>query len=421
MRDPSFDDGSGPFRLAYDPGAIRYGAGAVGSLAEDLATLGFDRALVVTGSTIGETAAVMDPIRAGLGDRLAGVFAETTPEKRLATAVDGAAAARECDADVLVAVGGGSSIDTAKAIATVAGRRHESDGSPSTGDDATSAELGEEFAATGTLAVPDDPLPIVTVPTTLAGADFTQGAGLSAGPEGGLVDDPIAGGLGDPALAPAQAVYDPDLVATTPRSILAGSAMNGFDKALETLYSRHATAVTDATAVRGLRRFREGLLAFGGGADVDESHLDGIPAAVEGLLLAQYGISRADCTTMSVIHAFGQEVSAVGDVQQGVAHAICAPHVLEATLANADVRTGLLADAVGVADAADPAAAAVEAVAETRDALGVTTRLRDVDGLTRDDLAAVATTIAGHRFLENGPPGYDPSATELGAVLDAAW
>ncbi|WP_375140826.1 iron-containing alcohol dehydrogenase family protein [Salinarchaeum laminariae] len=416
-------DGSGPFRFAYQPGAIRYGDGAVASLGDDLATLDLERALVVTGSTVGDTAAVMDPIRQGLGDRLAGLFAETTPEKRLATAIDGANAATDCDADVLVAVGSGSSIDTAKAIATIVGRRRSEPA------DASDAALGAEFADTGTLAVPAEPLPIVTVPTTLAGADFTQGAGLSAaseggtgsGHDGGVVEDVVSGGLGDPALAPTQAIYDPTLVATTPRPILAGSAMNGFDKALETLYSRHATAITDATAARSVRRFREGLLAFGDGAKGEESGRDGVPAAVEGLLLAQYGISRADCTTMSVIHAFGQEVSAVGDVQQGVAHAICAPHALAELLAAADVRTGLLADAFGVADAADPETAIVEAVAETRDALGVTTQLRDVDGLARDDLAAIAAAVAEHRFLDNGPAGYEPTAATLEAVLDAAW
>jgi alcohol dehydrogenase class IV len=410
---PTFDDGSGPFRFDYDPGAIRYGEGAVASLGEDLATLGYDRALLVTGTTVGATDAVMDPIRAGLGERHAGTLAETTPDKRLATAVEGTDRVRDVDADVLVAVGGGSSIDVAKATATVARRNDDPEA------------LGAEFEATGTLDVPDDALPVVSVPTTLAGADFTQGAGLSAVPPGGLVDDVIGGGLSDPAIAPIEAVYDPAVVATTPRSILAGSAMNGFDKALESLYSRHASAITDATAARGLRRFREGLLAFGdasqGGDAAGDDYRDGLPAAVEGLLLAQYAITRADCGTMSVIHAFGQAVSSAGDVQQGVAHAICAPHALAAILDEDGVRTGLLAKALGAPDAPDRDAAVVDAVFEVRDALGVTTRLRDVDGLERSALSEVAATVADHAYLANGPAGYEPTAEELTAVLERAW
>ncbi|WP_049894291.1 iron-containing alcohol dehydrogenase family protein [Salinarchaeum sp. Harcht-Bsk1] len=408
MTDAVLLEGSGPFRLDYDPGAIRYGAGATASLSDDLAEMGFDRALVVTGTTIGETAAVMDPVSSGLGDRLAGVFAETTPEKRLSTAVAGAAAARERDADVLVAVGGGSSIDTAKAIATVRTR-----------DDDPQA-LGAEFAERQTLTVPDDPLPIVAVPTTFAGADFTIGAGLSASPAAGdLVDAEVAGGLGGTQLGPVEAVYDPEVVATTPRSILAGSAMNGFDKAIETLYSRHATAITDATATRGVRRFREGLLAFGEAGSGD--YHDGVPAAVEGLLLAQYGISRTDCTTMSVIHAAGQAVSARGDVQQGVAHAICAPHLLEHLLETAAVRIGLVANAFGVADGADPETSIVDELVAVRDALGVTTALRDVPGIDREDLPEIAAAVADHRFVANGPADYEPTAPSLEAVLDAAW
>jgi len=410
-------DGSGPFRFEYDPGTIRYGAGATAALGEELAALGLDRALVVTGTTVGRTAAVMDPVRAGLGDRLAGVFAETTPEKRLSTAVAGAAAAAEHEADALVAVGGGSSIDVAKAVAAVAGREDDADA------------LAGEFVETGSIETPADPLPILAVPTTLAGADLSMGAGLSADPEAGLVDVHVDGGHGDPALFPVAGVYDPDLFSTTPRSVLAGAAMNGFDKGIETLYSRHATAITDATAARGVGRFREGLLAFGGGADDGDGYRDGLPAAVEGLVLVQYGFSRPDATTMGPIHAVGQALSAAG-VHQGTAHAITAPHVLEHVFAAGTGRPDLLAsaldarsaDSTGGDDAATPASQAVDAVTAVRDALGVPTRLRDVEGgPDRDALPSVAETVADHRFLANGPPGYEPDAEDALAVLEAAW
>jgi len=104
------------FRFAYDHGPIRFGAGCVAALSEELAALDADRALVVAGETVGTTEAVVCPVREGLGDCLAGVFAGTTPEKRLDTAFEIVEAVADHDADALVGLGGGSSID----LATVA-------------------------------------------------------------------------------------------------------------------------------------------------------------------------------------------------------------------------------------------------------------------------------------------------------------
>lgn len=77
-------------------------------------------------------------------------------------------------------------------------------------------------------------------------------------------------------------VYDP-WFATPPKSILAASAMNGFNKGIETLYARNATPVTDATALRELRFLQEGLHQLSE-RDVDEAALDPV---VEGILEAK--------------------------------------------------------------------------------------------------------------------------------------
>ncbi|MEF8907484.1 MAG: iron-containing alcohol dehydrogenase, partial [Haloarculaceae archaeon] len=89
------------YRFAYEPGAIRYGVGAAGDLDDELAALGADRALVVSGQTVGTTPEVIDPVREGLGDRLAGVLAETTPDKLVSTALDVVEAMEETGADAL--------------------------------------------------------------------------------------------------------------------------------------------------------------------------------------------------------------------------------------------------------------------------------------------------------------------------------
>jgi alcohol dehydrogenase len=335
---PDGTPGNRAFRFDYRPPTVRFGRGSVDDLASELAELAADRALVVTGQTVGTTPAVMDPIRAGLGDRLAGVFAETTPEKRLATALAARDRLRETDADALVAVGGGSSLDVATVAALLAG------------DDRDAEAVGAEFAERGTLAVPDADLPpVVAVPTTLAGAELSQVAGITADPAEGVVDSATGGGVSDPRLMPAATVYDPELVATTPAGVLAASAMNGFDKGVETCYARNRTPVTDATASHGVGVLAPALREMGAGPADPET----LTSVLEGIVLVQYGVSRPEGVTLSLIHAFGHALTRTYPVQQGAAHGVIAPHALRYLFAQCDGRRDLLAAAFGVADAED--------------------------------------------------------------------
>ncbi|MEF8827885.1 MAG: iron-containing alcohol dehydrogenase family protein [Haloarcula sp.] len=403
---PVAGDLDAPFRFEYDPATLRYGPDAARSLDAELDAQGYDRALVVCGATVGETPAVMDPVQAGLGDRLAGVFAETTPAKRLGTAYDGLERFREVDADCLVAVGGGSSLDVAKIVSILAA----TDRDPSA--------VGQAFVNSGTISVPEADLPpIVAVPTTLAGADLSIVAGVTAAPDTCPVDESASGGVGDPKLMPAAVCYDPELIATTPRSVLAASAMNGFDKGIETLYAANATPITDATASHGLSLLTEGLLAFGNGDDDPWVY----QSLTQGIMLVQYGISRADGTTLSLIHAFGHGLTRTYDVQQGAAHAVIAPHALSYLFAQVDGRRSLLADALGVGDADDPAAAVTDRVSEIVRALGLPTRLRDVDGPGREEFPEVADAILEDSFMTNAPSGLEPTQQDIVGVLESAW
>ncbi|WP_440765538.1 iron-containing alcohol dehydrogenase family protein [Natronorubrum sp. DTA7] len=395
-------------RFEYDPATIRFGTGCVAELETELEIQELECALVVCGSTVGSTPDVIDPVTEGLGDRLAGVFDETTPKKRLQTALEGRDRLEDYDADVLVSLGGGSSLDVAKAISVLAAT------------DLGPAAAGREFAETGTLPVPDDGLiPIVAIPTTLAGADLSMSGGLTASPDSGPVDEEISGGLSAPGLMPAAAVYDPELVATTPDSILAGSAMNGFDKGIEAIYAADATPVTDATARHGLEKLEDGLRAFGD----DDREIGTFETILEGIVLVQYGISRPSGSILSIVHAFGHGLTHTYDVQQGAAHAVVVPHVLEYLFEQegVDAREGMLANALGVDNAADHGAAVVGAVTELRDGLGLPSKLRDVDGPEPDEFTGVAEYVLADRLMGNAPPGVDPSVEDIEGILEAAW
>ena len=283
------------FRFDYRPGTIRYGSECVAELGAELDGLGASRALVVAGETTGTTPEVVDPVREGLGDRLVGVFAETTPDKRIGTAIEAAERLAATDADAVVALGGGSSLDVAKVATAIAA------------GEASGDEIRETFETSGAVAVPEgDLLPVAAVPTTLASADLSVVAGITARRDGELV----RGGAYDERLMPSVLLYDPELFRTTPHGVLCGSAMNGFDKAVETAYASTATPITDGTAARALKLLSEGLPALGDGDRDDGTMHD----AVVGTILAQYGCSRADGLTLSLIHAFGHGIARGYDI-----------------------------------------------------------------------------------------------------------
>ena len=402
------------FTFEYDPPTIHHGSGAVESLRSALPDGDRSRALVVTGSTVGSTPAVMDPVRRGLGDSLVGVFDEASAGKYLRTAYDGAKQVREADADAVVGVGGGASLDMAKLVATLAGH------------DRPLSDVVEEILASGSMVVPDADarLPAVfAVPTTLPGADLSQIAGvkLTMDPEDTPRSEIPNGGVSDPRLMPAAVVHDPDLLATTPAGVLANSAMNGFNKGVEMLYTRRRTPVTDAAAMRGLRLLGSSLPAIGGDADAED-----YSEMLQGVALAQYGISTPDAYRASVIHAFGHALSRNLDVQQGAAHGIATPHVLRFVFDRVDGRRDLLADGLGVRDAASlddeaTAAAVVSAVSETVDALDLPTRLRDVDGAKREQFPDLARAVLADSFMAAAPPGLDPDPADVEGVLEAMW
>ncbi|GAA0218096.1 iron-containing alcohol dehydrogenase family protein [Halobaculum roseum] len=403
-----------PFAFDYDPGAIHYGRGCIADIGDALDERECDTALVVCGSNVAANAELMDAVGDGLGDRLAEVFAGTTPDKRLREAARAVQRADDLDADAFVPVGGGSSLDVATVASVVRARGLSLD------------DARAEVAETGGIATPEDSAsltPLFPVPTTLAGADLSVIAGIAA-----EVDDGAGGtelvstGVGGADLMPEALFYDPDLFETTPEGVLAGSAMNGFDKAIESLYASTRTAVTDATATRAVRLLADGLPEM-----TDDP--TAMNRAVAGVVLAQYGISRPGDMTINVIHAFGHGLRDAFGIQQGLAHAAVAPHALRA-MADAGVDLSLLAAAFevdGDGDGGDGVVedpAVEEAIAEVeriRDALGLPASMSAIDGVDADGLAEAARVTAGDSLLSYAPDGYDLTEADARAVLEAAF
>ena len=392
------------FTYEFAPGAVHYGRGCIDDIGSELADQGYESAVIVCGRNVGSNDALMNPITSALGEKLAGVFDQTTPEKSIETVYDGAEYATELEADVLIGVGGGSSLDVATGMSVLSATGRSLD------------EARRELIEKGTLSLPqnrEELLPVVTVPTTMAGADLSVAAGLVAYED----DETHEAIIADTDLMPESLFYDPDLFDTTPMDVLAGSAINGFDKGIEAIYSRFSNPIVDGTAIRGLRYLRSSLPTLR--ESEDPAVMD---KAVMGTILVQYGVSIPDAYKINIVHAFGHALRNQFGIQQGVAHAVIVPHALRLIFEEGGGRPDVLAEGLVVdGQPDDPGTAVITAVEEIRDGLGLPARLRDIEGTAEDELHEVAEHVSEDDFLDVGPPEFDPTVEAIEKTLQAAW
>ncbi|WP_436347153.1 iron-containing alcohol dehydrogenase family protein [Natronorubrum sp. FCH18a] len=391
------------FAHEFKPGEIHYGRECIEQIENVLAERDLENALVVCGRTVGQTENLMQPLRHGLGEKCVEIFDETTPKKELTTVFDGIERVRETDADAVVGVGGGSSLDVARGIGAFANTNRSLE------------EVRAEVIERGELNLPnDDFLPVFNVPTTMAGADLSVAAGLVVSTD----DGPIEAIPVDDRLMATGLFYDPNLFETTPTDVLAGSAINGFDKGIEAIYSRFANPLTDATAIRGLQYLRSALPQLRTASDPTV-----MERAVMGTILVQYGVSMPDAYKINIVHAFGHALRNQFGIQQGVAHSVIVPHALGLIFAEGCGRPQVLAEGLvtGTEETDTTEEAVIKAVDIVRDGLGLPTRLRDLENTSRDEIREVAEHTANDAFLDLGPSDFDPSIDEIEQTLHASW
>ncbi|MBN9462291.1 MAG: iron-containing alcohol dehydrogenase [Burkholderiales bacterium] len=237
-----------------------------------------------------------------LGPRHAATFAGFGAHTPAAAVLEAVQVLRPSGARVIVAVGGGSVIDGAKAV--VAALRSGA---------SSEAEL---FAASAANADSFPPVALVAVPTTLSGAEFTGMAGVTD----------MQGRkrrLGGPGSAPRAIVLDPEAALHTPRLLWTSTGMRALDHAIETVCSDHCDVLSEAMALRALPQLAQGLLASAAaGADV-EARLQ----CQIGMWFACVGPSAG--VPMGISHGIGHILGA----EYGLAHGITSCVMMTAAIA----------------------------------------------------------------------------------------
>jgi len=352
------------------------GSGSVGQLCESIAQMGIERALIVTDDMLVKIGLV-DEVKRALQDSgiACCVYDGVKPDPTFTQVEEGLAQLQKERCEAVVAVGGGSSMDAAKAIVARAT------------NDRSITQLEGWFKVRKT------PLPLFAVPTTAGtGSEVTIVA---------VVSDPQTHAkkfIVDPKLLPMMAALDPQLMVGLPPQITAATGMDALTHAVESYLSRTATRQTEEYSIAAVRMIFKYLPeAYKNGSNV---------AARKAMALASYyagvAFTRA---SVGYVHAIAHTFGAYYGTPHGLANAIVLPHVLEFSKPSAVRRLARLAKAIGVEGNSDTERADkfIAAVRELKSEVGIGETLESV---RRDDIAAIAHQALDEAHLTYPVPRY---------------
>ncbi|CAM4000934.1 Alcohol dehydrogenase [Bordetella tumbae] len=291
-------------------------------------------------------------------------YSEIEPDPSAITVERAFAACQAHQATALLAVGGGSAMDVAKAVgilATNGGRIHDYEGI-------------EKFTT--------PPLPLIAIPTTAGTGSEVSGSCVITDTEKNLKMS-----IRHAALNPARfAILDPLALRTLPAHVAAHSGMDAFVHAFESYISRQANLVTDAINIEAIELLAANIRPFVANRDNLQAGLNMlVGSALAGITFGQTGLGN--------VHCMARFVGAYWHLSHGLSNAVCLPYVARFNLSANPGKFARVAAAMdrpvrGLAEM-DAARAAVEAIETLCRDLAIPARLRDV-GATEDKFDEIA-------------------------------
>jgi alcohol dehydrogenase class IV len=357
---------------------VLYKAGLVDDIGPELANLGARRALIVADEGIAR-AGLLDRVRAGLERSItvAGTFTDVPQNSSVAAVVRGADYARECGADLIVALGGGSSIDTAKAmriLLTEGGRLHD-------------------FEGYNVLTRPLTPM--IAIPTTAGtGSEVTAWA---------VIRDEAARmklAFSSIYLAPDLAILDPEMTLSLPPDLTAATGIDALVHAIESFVGSSANPISDTLALQAIDLISNNLRdATYDGSDIEPRGQMLIASCIAGMAFSGSG-------SLGIVHALAHAIGGAFEVHHGIANAILLPYGMQFNSVAVPNRFARIARAMGVNSGGRPEedviADGIDAVRLLTVDCGLPTRLRDV-GVPEDGLPIIAETALGDAALLTNP------------------
>lgn len=378
------------------PRIVRIGGNSFEEIPAVLDQCGLSRPFIVTDAFLAAQGLVQRLVdlldRAGMQ---AAVFADTVPDPTVAVVEAAVKRLAEGDHDCVIGLGGGSPIDTAKAVAVLGRERRP-------------------FAAMKAPAQTDTPgLPIIAVPTTAGtGSEATR---FTIVTDEATSEKMLCAGL---AFLPTIAIVDFELTMTKPRRLTADTGIDSLTHAIEAYVSKRANAFSDAMALSAMRLIAANLRRA---CDVPDDR-----AAREAMMVGAHhaGIAFSNAS-VALVHGMSRPIGAFFHVPHGLSNAMLLPAVTAFSAPAAMDRYAACAVAMGLAPAGTGAAEGVRLLLDELRALNADLEVPTPRqwGIDADRYHGLAETMA-EQALASGSPGNNPripTAEEIVELYRQAW
>lgn len=378
------------------PRIMEIGGDASLKLPDVLNSLGCRRPLIITDKVM---------VKLGYAERLTSllserdipseVFDDTVPEPTAASIAAGVARVREGSFDSIVALGGGSPIDSAKAIAILG----------KFGGEIQDYRFPRQVNEAG--------LPIVAVPTTAGtGSEVTRFTIIT----NEKTDEKLlCAGVG---FMPVAALIDYKLTLTLPVRTTADTGIDALTHAIEAYVSRKANPYSDTQALAAMRLIGPNLRrVYENGSDEEARE-----AMMIGSTLAGIAFSNA---SVALVHGMSRPIGAFFHVPHGLSNAMLLPSVTAYSISSAPERYAQCSRSIGAASPSDPDAVANARLVSFLEAINRDLSVPTLQefGVTRERFDEVVTAMA-EQALASGSPGNNPrvpSVEEMVELYQALW
>lgn len=344
-----------------------FGAGSRENIAVEAKRRGFKKAFFVTDN---------DLVRFKVADKILEVFqnhsipyeiyTDVKANPTIANVQNGVKAFKASDADFIVALGGGSSIDTAKGIGIVA----------------NNPEFVDVKSLEGVADTKQKAVPTFALPTT-------AGTAAEVTINYVIIDEDAKKKMVcvDPNDIPCVAIVDPELMYSMPKGLTAATGMDALTHAIESFITPGAWVMSDMMEIKAIEMIAKHLKAA-----VDNGN---DPVAREGMAIAQYiagmGFSNVG---LGIVHSMAHPLGAHYDTPHGVANALLLPYVMEYNAQSpAAAKYTQIAQAMGIDTTGmsqeDGVKAAIEAVRQLSLSIGIPQKLHEI-GVRKEDLHQLA-------------------------------
>lgn len=362
---------------------VIWGQDAISACVAEAERRSAERVAIITSPSLRRVAGTVDSLAGSLGEKSVAIFDELLPHTPAPQVAAFAQLLKDKAADLVISLGGGTPIDTAKVALAM-----------------LDADASDPFAVANKVPKSTPPkIRQIACPTTLSGAEFSDLAGLTD------PDTKIKHGVASFGIGPATVILDPELARHTPLDLWLSTGMRAVDHAIETLCSIEATPYTDALAAEALSKLVIALRQ----TKHDPANLQARLDAQMAVWLASAGLDR---TPYGASHGIGHQLGAVSGTPHGICSCVLLPAVLEWNAKHARLAQQRISDILE----ADSAANGVRRL--LRD-LELPARLSEAD-IQHNDLPEIAAGSVNNRWVKTNPRPLT-TAKDIEKLLEAAF